>query len=165
MLSLPPIINSEYSKIDLNTKDVFIDITAKDLNRAHIALNALISALMIHSTTPLAVEGVKVVYDSTNGRPLIDTVEHITPNLSPRIFSLDTKRMCGLIGVQISQDETVKYLKRMGVIASKKDASSDILECVVSPLRADVLHEVDLIEDAAIGFGYAKIAEQASLPK
>lgn len=117
-MSLPPIINSEYSKIDLNTKDVFIDITAKDLNRAHIALNALISALMLHSATPLTVEAVKVVYDSTNGRPLINTVEHITPNMNPRTFDLDIKRMSSLIGVDINKEDTIKYLKRMGVVAS-----------------------------------------------
>lgn len=41
--SLPPIINSEHSKIKLTTKNVFIEVTATDLTKAQIGLNVLIS--------------------------------------------------------------------------------------------------------------------------
>ena len=34
VLSLPPIINSDYSKISEKTKNIFIEVTALDLNRA-----------------------------------------------------------------------------------------------------------------------------------
>ena len=34
VLSLPPIINGDHSKISLNTKNVFIECTATDLTRA-----------------------------------------------------------------------------------------------------------------------------------
>lgn len=60
VLSLPPIINSEYSKIDLNTRDIFIDTTATDLTKAYVALNAVINGILIHSETPLEVEAVKI---------------------------------------------------------------------------------------------------------
>lgn len=42
VLSLPPIINSEYSKIEVNTHSIFIDITATDKFRAYNALSALL---------------------------------------------------------------------------------------------------------------------------
>jgi phenylalanyl-tRNA synthetase beta chain len=51
ILSLPPIINSDLSKIDLNTKNIFIDITATDLTKAHIALNIICSNFSIYSDT------------------------------------------------------------------------------------------------------------------
>jgi hypothetical protein len=41
VLSLPPIINSEHSKITLKTKNVFIEVTAIDATKAHIVLNTL----------------------------------------------------------------------------------------------------------------------------
>ena len=41
ILSLPPLINSEASKISLSTKDVFIEATATDLSKAHTVLNTL----------------------------------------------------------------------------------------------------------------------------
>ena len=39
VLSLPPIIISDYSKMSENTKNIFIDVTGLDLNRAEIVLN------------------------------------------------------------------------------------------------------------------------------
>ena len=44
VLSMPPIINSEHSKITLNTKNVFIDVTATDQTKLAIVVN-IISAM------------------------------------------------------------------------------------------------------------------------
>jgi phenylalanyl-tRNA synthetase beta chain len=41
VLSLPPIINSETTKISLNTKNVFIDMTGTDLMKCKICLAIL----------------------------------------------------------------------------------------------------------------------------
>ncbi|KAH7698440.1 FRS-2 protein, partial [Aphelenchoides avenae] len=41
--SLPPIINSEHSKITLDTKNVFIEITATDRKKAEIVLDVLVA--------------------------------------------------------------------------------------------------------------------------
>jgi len=37
VLSLPPIINGDHSKITLNTKNVFIECTATDKHKAHVS--------------------------------------------------------------------------------------------------------------------------------
>ena len=39
--SWPPIINSEHSKISLNTRNVYIDITATDLTKLNIVANII----------------------------------------------------------------------------------------------------------------------------
>lgn len=39
VLSLPPIINGEHSKITVGTRNVFIECTATDINKASIVLN------------------------------------------------------------------------------------------------------------------------------
>ena len=39
VLSMPPIINSEHSKITLNTHNVFIDVTAIDQTKLDIVVN------------------------------------------------------------------------------------------------------------------------------
>lgn len=41
VLSLPPIINSDHSKITLNTRNVFIELTALDETKLAIVLNVL----------------------------------------------------------------------------------------------------------------------------
>ena len=43
VLSLPPLINGDHSKIRLTTKNIFVEITATDLTKANIALNTFIS--------------------------------------------------------------------------------------------------------------------------
>lgn len=39
VLSMPPIINSNHSKITLNTRNVFIDVTATDQTKLDIVVN------------------------------------------------------------------------------------------------------------------------------
>ena len=41
--SMPPIINSNHSKITLDTKNVFIDITATDRTKVEIVNNILVT--------------------------------------------------------------------------------------------------------------------------
>ena len=41
VLSLPPIINGEHSKISVDTTDVFIECTGTDLYRAKIVVNTM----------------------------------------------------------------------------------------------------------------------------
>jgi phenylalanyl-tRNA synthetase beta chain len=36
---MPPVINSEHSKITLNTRNVFIDVTATDFTKLNIVVN------------------------------------------------------------------------------------------------------------------------------
>ena len=43
VLSMPPLINGDHSKIKLETKNIFIEITATDLTKANIALNTIVS--------------------------------------------------------------------------------------------------------------------------
>lgn len=43
ILSMPPLINSDHSKIKLSTRNVFIEITATDETKANIALNIMVS--------------------------------------------------------------------------------------------------------------------------
>jgi len=42
VLSLPPIINGDHSKISQHTRDMFIECTATDLNKANIVLNTIV---------------------------------------------------------------------------------------------------------------------------
>ena len=71
VLSLPPIINGDLSRISLDTKNVFIECTATDLTRAKIVLNMMVTMLPV-----AAIEPVRVVYkdvdDATGDDVLTD---------------------------------------------------------------------------------------------
>jgi phenylalanyl-tRNA synthetase beta chain len=52
VLSLPPIINSNHSKITLDTKNVFIECTATDLTKAKIVLNTMVAMFSEYCAEP-----------------------------------------------------------------------------------------------------------------
>lgn len=65
VLSLPPIINSDTTKISLDTKNVFIEITGTDLTKCQIVLAILTSQFSEHcqGDSKYTVEQVEVEYE------------------------------------------------------------------------------------------------------
>ena len=60
VLSLPPIINSNHSKITLNTTNVFIEVTATDRTKAGIVLDTIVTMFGQYTAVPFQVEQVEV---------------------------------------------------------------------------------------------------------
>lgn len=54
VLSMPPIINSEHSKITLNTRNVFIDVTATDETKLGIVVNIVATMFSEYCAEPFA---------------------------------------------------------------------------------------------------------------
>ncbi len=54
VLSMPPIINSEHSKITLNTRNIFIDITATDETKLGIVANIISTMFSEYCAEPFA---------------------------------------------------------------------------------------------------------------
>ena len=50
--SMPPIINSEHSKITLNTRNVFIDVTATDETKLNIVVNIVATMFAEYCAEP-----------------------------------------------------------------------------------------------------------------
>lgn len=63
MLSLPPIINGDHSKIKVTTKNIFIESTATDLTKARNSLNILVSTFSQYCKNPFEIEEVEVIYE------------------------------------------------------------------------------------------------------
>ena len=66
VLSLPPIINGEHSKITLNTKNIFFEVTATDLTKASIVLDTLVTMFSQYCDKPFTVEPVQTVLPGTS---------------------------------------------------------------------------------------------------
>ena len=49
---MPPIINSEHSKITLNTKNIFIDVTATDETKLQIVVNIVATMFSEYCKVP-----------------------------------------------------------------------------------------------------------------
>ena len=57
---MPPIINSEHTRLTVNTKNVFIDVTGLDLTKSHIVLNTLVAMFSEYCEKPFTVEAVEI---------------------------------------------------------------------------------------------------------
>ncbi|CAJ1461948.1 unnamed protein product [Effrenium voratum] len=161
VLSLPPIINGEHSKIKLETKDVFIECTATDLTKATIVLNTVVTMFAEYCTEPFVAEPVEVVYESDYpGNTFIKPGDKkVYPMLEPREMSASIPRMKASLGLQALSGEQVRdYLRKMSLPCEVDGKDKDILKVQVPVTRSDVMHECDLIEDLAISYGYNKLA-------
>jgi phenylalanyl-tRNA synthetase beta chain len=169
LLSLPPIINGEHSKISLATKNVFIECTATDLTKAHVVLNTMVSMFAEYcSKKPFTVEAVKVTYEPGHSG-FRGITEEVTPDLStrPAVARMSSIRSIignqKLTGEQASEAATKMQLEaRPGraVVTEEmggKGEEEDVILVNVPVTRADILHECDLVEDVAIAYGYNNI--------
>ncbi|MFP4655533.1 MAG: phenylalanine--tRNA ligase subunit beta [Methanohalobium sp.] len=149
VLSFPPIINSTRTQITENTTDLFIDVTGLS-DSVFVALNVLVTALAERGGK---IESVKII-DSNRSK-------ETSPDLDPSSCELKISEINSLIGTVLPREEIIKQLQRMRYGANTK--SDDSVDVKVPPYRADILHNYDIIEDIAIGYGYDNI--QPEFPK
>ena len=152
VLSLPPIINGEHSKITLNTKNIFFEVTATDLTKASIVLDTLVTMFSQYCDSPFTVEPVETVL------PGGQTLTY--PKLSYRTESVAASKVNANIGVNIKPEEMSSLLTKMCL---PTEVAGDTLTVTVPPTRADVLHPADIYEDVAIAHGYNNIVK--TIPK
>ncbi|KAF2858276.1 phenylalanine--tRNA ligase subunit beta [Piedraia hortae CBS 480.64] len=153
VLSMPPIINSNHSKITLNTRNVFIDITATDKTKLEIVNHILVSMFSQYCAEPFVIEPVKVVSDHNNET-------RITPDVSSRQMEASTQYLNAISGLKQSREEICQQLGRMAYTAEPSKIDEDRLVISVPITRADVLHEADVIEDSVVAYGFNKLKRE-----
>lgn len=154
VLSLPPLINSNRTKISLKTKNVFVEVTGTDLNKVNIALKMVLYCFRGKSI--LQVE-IKKKEETTEER--IDNIvlsdhkeaKRYTPEINEYTFEFGLFEMQDELGIKIYPEEIKKLLEKMMHSVSIYDEK---IVVKVSDVRSDVLHKVDIVEDLAIAFGY-----------
>ena len=137
ILSMPPIINSHLTgKITSQTRDIFIECSGEDFETLKTCLNIIITCL-----------------DEMGGKIYQMNLHYgkkeITPDLTPKKIKVSLKNTNQLLGLELKEKEFKKLIEKMGHNYNLKDNSVE-----VASWRTDVLHEVDIIEDVAIAYGY-----------
>ena len=143
VLSFPPIINSSLTMVTEESTDLLVDVTGLS-KEVFTAMNIVTTALAERGGQ---IEYVKVVK--------ADGAEEIPLDLSPRTKNLKMSEIDGLVGMQLSVDEAITELKRMGFGAN--DLGNDEIEVLIPSYRADILDNPDIVEDIAVGIGFDNI--------
>jgi len=140
VLSFPPIINGELTRVAEDTRNLFIDVTGTELNAISRSLNVLVTALADMGGT---IETVSVEYS--------DQVL-VTPDLTPQKMKLQVDYSNERLGLNFSEAQTIEALQKSRLDAKKVEKG--ILDVTIPAYRTDILHEIDLVEEVAIGYGY-----------
>uniref|UniRef100_A0A1A8U527 Elongation factor 1-beta n=1 Tax=Nothobranchius furzeri TaxID=105023 RepID=A0A1A8U527_NOTFU len=146
VLSMPPIINGDHSKISLQTKNVFIECTATDLTKAKIVLDMMVTMFSEYCLQPFTVEEAEVV--CPDGRTII------YPELAYRKEKLSAEFINRKVGINESAESIAQLLTRMCLLSQ---TTGDELEVEIPPTRPDVIHACDIMEDAAVAYGFNNI--------
>jgi phenylalanyl-tRNA synthetase beta chain len=136
ILSMPPIINSQNTgKITNETTDVFVECSGFDFATLQKCLNMIV--------TILADMGGKIYQMELkeSGK------KKITPDLTPEKMKLNIQNTNSLLGLDLNEKQIKEFIEKMGHSYNK-----GVVE--IPSWRTDMLHEVDLIEDVAIAYGY-----------
>ncbi|MDH7517564.1 MAG: phenylalanine--tRNA ligase subunit beta [Candidatus Thermoplasmatota archaeon] len=149
VLSFPPIINGSLTEVTPFTKDLFIDVTGNDRKAINYALNIVVTAL--------AERGGKIFSTTVKD----GGKSYASPDLNPvkRVLSVDYVN--SVLGTKFGEKEVIDCLSAMGYDASKNEKGS--IDVYIPAWRTDILHDIDLVEDVAVGYGFDRF--ETDLPK
>ena len=194
VLSMPPIINSEETKLKIGTTRVFIDVTGISQAAVTKSLDTLVCSLC-----EIGGKIETVIIKDADGK------QHVTPDLAPRTAKVELADAKRWLGLPLDAQSLTNSLRKMrfDIAPDKIDTgdlgrdSLDTVELVMKleekfdidipdeaaekihnlrqaieyieargggtfavsypPYRTDIRHPVDVLEDVAIGYGYANI--------
>ena len=95
---------------------------------------------------PCSIEPVKVIYP--DGKVVI------SPDLSSRQTEAYASYVNSCTGLNLSAPEVKDLLERMSLKAELSPDDTDKVLVSVPPTRPDILHQCDIMEDAAIAYGF-----------
>lgn len=149
VLSLPPIVNSEDTRVTEGTTDVLVDVTATDAKAAVEVLTVMV--------TSIAERGDRI--------GLVDVLQGdrvYTLSLDPTEMALDVRLVERLTGLKLQPSEVSACLSKMRFDAK---IEGDTLRVLVPAYRVDILHPVDLVEEVVMGYGFDKLEPELMPPQ
>ncbi|MBP2134090.1 phenylalanyl-tRNA synthetase beta chain [Methanomicrobium sp. W14] len=144
VLSFPPIINGELTKVTTETGNILLDCTGTDKKAVMIAANIICTAL--------AEAGGKV--------ESVDVSGEIMPSLEPAERTVKVSECNRLIGFNLSVESMTEMLEKMRFGAEPLDEEN--VRVLIPCYRADIMHDWDIFEDVAIAYGFDNL--KAELP-
>jgi len=146
--SLPPLMNGEHSKVTLNTKNLFIEVTGTDKMKTSIVLDTMVTMFSELCARPFEIE--PVIVEAANG-----SVER-TPALKyweESVAPAYIRRQIGLPAT-VTAEAMAALLSKMGLVSR---VHNEQIISRVPPTRHDILHPCDIMEDVAVAYDFNKL--------
>jgi phenylalanyl-tRNA synthetase beta chain len=140
VLSFPPIVNSNLTRIGTATKNLFVEVTANNLEVAEDVLSVM--AMAVYDA------GFEIQTVSTHNS---DGRNKETPKMDPSYIKVETSYINRILGLNLKVTDILKCLKKSRL--DGKDMSGKIIKCTIPRYRTDIIDQTDLIEEVAVGYG------------
>ena len=139
VLSMPPIINGELTKLKEDTRNIIVDVTGTDERAVNQALNIICCSF---AEVGGQIKSMEVRYEDKSIK---------TPDLTPQEMNVHVDTANELIGgTSLNADDIEKLLKKARFDAEILDDNT--VKAIIPAYRVDILHEVDIVENIAVQY-------------
>jgi phenylalanyl-tRNA synthetase beta chain len=145
VLSLPPIINGQATKVNERCRNLFVEVTATEQETAEDLLAIL--AITLYDAG-FEIRTVSIVVDS--GRRRRKKIE--TPQMQPKVISADVGYVNSILGLMLDTKQMITCLKKSRLDAKAVEDRKKIV-CTIPRYRMDISDPIDISEEVAIGYG------------
>src|SRR5919107_1171876 len=142
VLSFPPIINGDISKITPNTRNLFVEVTSISDKSAQEIISRL-SFELYDMGFQLFTIRIKNMLDNS--------IE--IPNLDPSKITIESNYINKILGLDLTDEQIIKCLEKSRCFGK---VLPDGIECYIPRYRVDIFNPVDISEEVAIGYGIYK---------
>lgn len=150
VISLPPIINSESTRISNGVNNLFVEVTGVDKKAVYNVMDNIVATL-----ADIGFKLETVIRQQGNSR---DT---FSANLNTTLLNIKTDYINKSLGLTLSIEDLIDCLRKSRLDATPNDSNS--INCMIPSYRIDIFGPIDIVEEVAIGYGLYNL--EPSLPK
>ncbi|MDQ4072827.1 MAG: phenylalanine--tRNA ligase subunit beta [Thermoproteota archaeon] len=145
VLSFPPVINGESTRMGPKTNNIFVEVTSTNKRSAEDMLSIL--SFELHD---MGFQIIKVNIDL----PMEGIIK--TPDLKPIVMQIADSYINSVLGLGLTKTDIIKSIEKSR--CSAKIMENGLIECLVPKYRIDIFHPIDICEEVAIGYGINQLS-------
>ncbi|MDW0174872.1 MAG: phenylalanine--tRNA ligase subunit beta [Nitrososphaeraceae archaeon] len=141
LLSFPPVINAEYTRIKGGVKNLLLEVTGVDKTTVDKVLANIAATL---ADIGFSLETVSINQDS-------NTTTSFNSMENTRLDNIKTDYINKKLGLSLSNEDVILCLRKSRLDAKVTDGSN--INCMIPSYRIDIFNPMDIVEEVAIGYG------------
>ena len=150
VISFPPIINSEETRIRDGVNNLFVEVTGIDKKAVYNVLDNIVATL---ADIGFKLETVNMQQGNTR--------DSFTANMNNTLPNVKTDYINKALGLSLSNEDIINCLRKSRLDATVIDSST--IDCMIPNYRIDIFGPIDIVEEVAIGYGLYNM--EPSLPE
>lgn len=141
LLSFPPVINAENTRIKAGVKNLLVEVTGLD--------KTTVDKILANIAATLAEIGFSLETVSINQGS--NTITSLNSMENTRLNNIKTDYINKKLGLSLSNEDVILCLQKSRLDAIVTDKSN--INCMIPNYRIDIFNPMDIVEEVAIGYG------------